>query len=185
MLSHVQSCRSLTALGRIVKTIYILRYIYAEDLRRRVQLQLNRGESSHTLARWWFFANRGEFRAGDYEEIMNKVSYLRLLSNDPQWHITLHQCSIGSAHCLQYATVTFRTIAAGRPGAFPGDSPPISVLMRVVLALPCGCRAAACVPLQGVKEEASVPSEMMFGRPAREKIASCPQRSWHASPIVS
>jgi TnpA family transposase len=41
---------------------YILRYIHVEELRRRVQLQLNRGESRHALARWLFFANRGEFR---------------------------------------------------------------------------------------------------------------------------
>ncbi|MGO9057155.1 MAG: Tn3 family transposase [Candidatus Binataceae bacterium] len=73
--------KALTTLGRIVKTIYILRYIHEEDLRRRVQLQLSRGESRHALARWLFFANRGEFRSGDYEEIMNKASCLSLLSN--------------------------------------------------------------------------------------------------------
>ena len=73
--------RALTALGRVVKTIYILRYLHEEDLRRRVQLQLNRGESRHDLARWLFFANQGEFRTGDYEEIMNKASCLSLLSN--------------------------------------------------------------------------------------------------------
>jgi TnpA family transposase len=43
-----------------------------------VQLQLNRGEARHELARWLFFANRGEFRTGDYEEIMNKASCLSL-----------------------------------------------------------------------------------------------------------
>jgi TnpA family transposase len=73
--------KALTTLGRVVKTIYILRYIHQEDLRRRIQLQLNRGESRHALARWLFFANRGEFRSGDYEEIMNKASCLSLLSN--------------------------------------------------------------------------------------------------------
>lgn len=72
--------KALTTLGRS-KTIYILRYIHEEELRRRVQLQLNRGESRHALARWLFFANRGEFRSGDYEEIMNKASCLSLLSN--------------------------------------------------------------------------------------------------------
>jgi TnpA family transposase len=50
-------------------------------VRRRVQLQLNRGESRHDLARWLFFANQGEFQTGDYEEIMNKASCLSLLSN--------------------------------------------------------------------------------------------------------
>jgi len=36
-------------MGRIVQTIYILRYIHEEDLRRRVQFQLNRDESRHAL----------------------------------------------------------------------------------------------------------------------------------------
>ena len=31
--------------------------------------------------RWLFFANQGEFRKGDFEEIMNKSSCLSLLSN--------------------------------------------------------------------------------------------------------
>ena len=73
--------KALRALGRVVKTIYILRYIHEEDLRRKVQLQLNRGEQRHRLARWFFFANQGEFRRADYEEIMNKASCLSLLSN--------------------------------------------------------------------------------------------------------
>ena len=40
-----------------------------------------RGDSRYVLARGLFFANRGEFRIGDYEEIMNKASCLSLLSN--------------------------------------------------------------------------------------------------------
>ena len=73
---------ALTALGRVVKTIFILRYLSDSDLRHHVQLQLNRGEARHELAgRCLFFANRGEFRSGDAEEIMNKASCLSLLSN--------------------------------------------------------------------------------------------------------
>jgi TnpA family transposase len=73
---------ALTALGRVVKTIYILRYLSDPELRQRVQLHLNRGEARHELVgRCLFFANRGEFRSGDTEEILNKASYLSLLSN--------------------------------------------------------------------------------------------------------
>jgi TnpA family transposase len=73
---------ALTALGRVVKTIFILRYLSDRALRHRVQLQLNRGEARHELVgRCLFFANRGEFRSGDAEEIMNKASCLSLLSN--------------------------------------------------------------------------------------------------------
>ena len=68
--------KALTALGRLAKTLHILRYIHEEPLRRAIQLQLNRGEFRHTLAKWLFFANQGAFRLGDYEEIMNKASCL-------------------------------------------------------------------------------------------------------------
>ncbi len=72
---------ALRALGRLVKTTHVLRYLHDERLRARIQLQLNRGESRHNLARRLFFANRGVFRNGDYAEIMNKVSALSVLSN--------------------------------------------------------------------------------------------------------
>jgi TnpA family transposase len=72
---------ALRALGRLLKTTHILRYLNDAPLRARIQLQLNRGESRHNLARRLFFANRGMFRSGDYAEIMNKVSALSVLSN--------------------------------------------------------------------------------------------------------
>jgi TnpA family transposase len=86
--------KALTAYGRIIKTIYILRYIQEEDLRRGVQLQLNRGEHRHILAKWLFFANRGEFRDGDINEIMNKTSCLSLLSNAVVIWNTIHMQKI-------------------------------------------------------------------------------------------
>lgn len=73
--------KALTQLGRIIKTIFILKYLGDEKIRRKIQKQLNRGEQRHGLAKWLFFANHGEFRTGDYEEIMNKVSCLSILSN--------------------------------------------------------------------------------------------------------
>ncbi len=82
--------KALTALCRIRKTIFILRYIQNEPLRRIIQRQLNRGEARHALARWLFFANHGEFRTGDYEEIMNKASCLSLLSNIAVLWNTIH-----------------------------------------------------------------------------------------------
>jgi TnpA family transposase len=73
--------RAFTQLGRLIKTQYILRYITEPELRRKVQIQLNKGEYRHKLSRWIFFANQGEFHTGDYEEIMNKASCLSLVSN--------------------------------------------------------------------------------------------------------
>jgi TnpA family transposase len=51
-------------LGRIVKTIFILRYSHEEKIRRRVQLQRDRAETLHELAPWTFFAIRGSFAPG-------------------------------------------------------------------------------------------------------------------------
>ena len=72
---------ALSQLGRLMKTLHILRYIQEEPLRDAIQLQLNRGEFRHILAKSLFFANWGNFRSGDYEEVMNKASCLSLLSN--------------------------------------------------------------------------------------------------------
>ena len=80
----------MTALGRLVKTRNVLRYLHDTPFRRLIQAQLNRGESRHALARWLFFANQGEFRTSDYEAIMNKASCLSLLSNAVVLWNTLH-----------------------------------------------------------------------------------------------
>ena len=72
---------ALSQLGRLMKTVHILRYVQEEPLRDAIQLQLNRGEFRHILAKSLFFANWGGFRSGDYEEVMNKASCLSLLSN--------------------------------------------------------------------------------------------------------
>lgn len=73
--------KAIRALGRIIKSIYILRYIADKDLRYTVHLHLNHGESRHQLAKKLFFLNRGAFKTSDYEEIMNKASCLSLVSN--------------------------------------------------------------------------------------------------------
>ncbi len=85
---------ALNQLGRLVKTIHILRYIHDEELRQAIQMQLNRGEFRHILAKWIFFANQGDFRAGDYEEIMNKASCLSLISNAVLIWNTVHMSRI-------------------------------------------------------------------------------------------
>lgn len=82
--------KAFISLGRIIKTEYILRYLTDADLRRAVQLQLNKGEYSHNLPRRIFFADQGQFTTGDYEEIMNKASCLSLVSNAVLYWNTLH-----------------------------------------------------------------------------------------------
>jgi TnpA family transposase len=54
--------RALTELGRIVKTLHILRYIDDSAFRRRILIQLNRQESRHSLGRKLFLGERGEIK---------------------------------------------------------------------------------------------------------------------------
>jgi TnpA family transposase len=86
--------KALTALGRMLKTIYIPRYVQEVDLRHRIQRQLNRGELRHKLARRLFFANQGAFQTRDYEEMMNKASCLSLLCNAVLVWNTVHMSRI-------------------------------------------------------------------------------------------
>jgi TnpA family transposase len=86
--------KALTHLGRLIKTTYLLRFFDDSQLRRVVGLQLNRGEFRQKLARHTFFANQGEFRSGDYFEIMNKASCLSLLSNAILLYNTIHISNI-------------------------------------------------------------------------------------------
>jgi TnpA family transposase len=88
--------KALAALGRLVKTRNILRYLHDAPFRRLIQAQLNRGESRHALARWLFFANQGEFHTSDYEAMMNKASCLSLVSNTVVLWNTLRMARIVS-----------------------------------------------------------------------------------------
>jgi TnpA family transposase len=54
--------QALAELGRIIKTQYLLAYIDDEAYRRRILIQLNRGEQRHQLARVVFHGRRGELR---------------------------------------------------------------------------------------------------------------------------
>jgi TnpA family transposase len=54
--------RALSELGRIVKTLHILRCIDDPAFRRRILVQLNRQESRHSLGRKLFLGERGEIK---------------------------------------------------------------------------------------------------------------------------
>ena len=88
LISRLQSYRRQNALtralleyGRLVKTIFILRYLESEQLRRRINTQLNKGESLHSLREFLFFANRGKIRRKQEEEQAHQATCLNLLTN--------------------------------------------------------------------------------------------------------
>ncbi|MBV8310264.1 MAG: Tn3 family transposase, partial [Planctomycetaceae bacterium] len=52
-----------------------------EQLRRRINTQLNKGESLHALREFLFFANRGKIRRKQEEEQVRQATCLNLLTN--------------------------------------------------------------------------------------------------------
>lgn len=54
--------RALQELGRLIKTLYLLRFIDDESYRRRILVQLDHCELRHRLARGIFQDKRGELR---------------------------------------------------------------------------------------------------------------------------
>ncbi len=71
----------LQELGRIVKTLYLLRYIDDEQYRRRILVQLNRGEERHQLARIVFHGKRGELRQRYREGQEDQLGALGIVVN--------------------------------------------------------------------------------------------------------
>jgi TnpA family transposase len=73
--------QALAEFGRIDKTLHMLTYIDDEDKRRDTLIQLNRGESRHSLAREVFHGKRGELRQRYREGQEDQLGSLGLVTN--------------------------------------------------------------------------------------------------------
>jgi TnpA family transposase len=76
-----QLTKLLQEYGRLVKTIFVLRYLEDEALRRRVHTQLNKGEKLHDLRKFLFFAREGVVRQKYEDGQANQAGCLNLLTN--------------------------------------------------------------------------------------------------------
>src|SRR6266699_7242023 len=65
-----QLTKLLQEYGRLVKTIFILRYLEDQALRQRVHAQLNKGEALHQLRKFLIFVRDGAV-SQKYEEDQN------------------------------------------------------------------------------------------------------------------
>ena len=71
---------ALRELGRIERSLFILDWLQSVDLRRRVQVGLNKGEARNALARAVFFHRLGEIRDRGFEQQRYRASGLNLLT---------------------------------------------------------------------------------------------------------
>ena len=71
---------ALRELGRIERTLFILNWLQSVELRRRVQVGLNKGEARNALARAVFFNRLGEVRDRSFEQQRYRASGLNLVT---------------------------------------------------------------------------------------------------------
>jgi TnpA family transposase len=69
----------LREMGRIERTLHMLKWLRDPPFRRRVSAGLNKGESRHKLARAVFFNRLGEVRDRAFEDQQNRASGLNLV----------------------------------------------------------------------------------------------------------
>lgn len=70
---------ALRELGRIERTLFALDWMQNVELRRRVQVGLNKGEAKNALARAVFLNRLGELRDRSYENQRYRASGLNLV----------------------------------------------------------------------------------------------------------
>ena len=70
---------ALRELGRLDRSLYMLRWLLDLDLRRRAQAGLNKGEARNALARAVFFCQLGELRDRTFENQAYRASGLNLV----------------------------------------------------------------------------------------------------------
>jgi TnpA family transposase len=73
--------QALIEYGRLVKSLFILRYLESEQAQHRIETQLNKGENLHSLRKYIFYGNHGEVRKRQSEDSLNQVSCLNLVVN--------------------------------------------------------------------------------------------------------
>jgi len=72
--------RALRAVGRIERTLFVLRWLSDPALRQRSHAGLNKGEASNALRRTVFFHRQGEFRDRTFENQSFRASGLSLVT---------------------------------------------------------------------------------------------------------
>ena len=73
--------KAIAEVGRIAKSLYLLSYIDDPAYRRRILIQLNKGESRHSLARATYFGHKGEVRQRYREGQEEQLGALGLVVN--------------------------------------------------------------------------------------------------------
>ena len=104
---------AMRELGRLDRSLYMLRWLLDLDLRRRAQAGLNKGEARNALAQAIFFCQIGELRDRTFENQSYRASGLNLV---------VAAVILRNARYLQLAaSVAHGRLRLGPDGRAPGE----------------------------------------------------------------
>lgn len=81
-------------LGRVVRTVFLLRYLGDEKLRERVQALTNKMEAYNGFSKWLAFGNDRVIPEKDPLEQEKRIKYMDLVANAVILHNTVHMSDI-------------------------------------------------------------------------------------------
>jgi len=137
--------RAVAEFGRVEKTLYLLAYIQDEVYRRRILVQLNRGEGRHAVARAIFHGKKGELRQHYREGMEDQLGALGLVVN---------AVVLWNTRYLQAALAQEQPVG---PASLPEEAARLSPLLhehinmlgRYEFSLPAAVAAGELRPLRG------------------------------------
>lgn len=87
--------QALIEYGRLIRSSFIPNYLDDQANRRRILVQLNKGEEVHGLRNYLFFDNKGQIRKQQPDDLVNPVGCLNLVSNAiTVWNTVYMQAAI-------------------------------------------------------------------------------------------
>lgn len=73
--------QAMRELGRAVRTVFLLKYITDEDLRRTITATTNKVEAFNGFLKWLFFGSEGAFGDNNLDEQQKRLAYLHVVAN--------------------------------------------------------------------------------------------------------
>lgn len=106
--------QALAEIGRVYKTVHILRTVDDEEYRRRMGRELNKGEAAHDLSRFLCFGKEGALHGREFGDQIHTFSCLSVLHNAVVAWNTLHIGAVveqlrKEGHAIDDATLSLTT----------------------------------------------------------------------------
>jgi len=86
--------RAFREVGRVIRTIFLLRYVADPQLRRQVSRVTNQMESYNGFSKWLFFGDEGKIKHNDPIEQEKRIKYNDLISNLVMLHNVIDMTEI-------------------------------------------------------------------------------------------